>query len=152
MRSDLQFKSDSATSDDILRHLLACDNSFTPSLSSRVNIPSYALKLRENATTFETWSNDAMIGLLAVYLDTNRRSAFISNLSVELSYRRCGIASRLLNDSLAFLSSRRVLVVSLEVHENSTAQRLYSDAGFLVASDTISHKRDIARMEYTFHE
>ena len=56
-----------------------------------VGLPGKPTKIRKNATTYESWDNDLLVGLLAVY-----ENGYITNLSVLPAYRGMGIASSLL--------------------------------------------------------
>ena len=59
--------------DEIIKHLNLCDENFTPPLSSRINIRDYAIKITNNAVRFEATIGENLIGLLAVYINNQRK-------------------------------------------------------------------------------
>ena len=59
----LTYRVDCAPVDEVARHLSGCSADFTPSLDSRVDVNSYATKLRATARTFEAWANQLGIPL-----------------------------------------------------------------------------------------
>lgn len=124
--------------EDILRHFAACDASFDPPLSVRVNLSAYAEKLADHATRFEIWAGEDLkdsnlIGLVAVYCNApDRLKAFISNVSVIPDHTGQGIARRLMEAALVHLRARGFTKVELEVSTGATAALgLYKTLGFL---------------------
>ena len=125
------FRERSATRDQIFAHLQACDDSYLPPLSDRVDIGDYATKIFENAATFEAWNESGLVGMVAAYLNQADRSAFITSVSVERESRGQGIASKLLGQCLAKARSQGMANVALEVfRENASAIELYRKHGF----------------------
>lgn len=126
-----RFSRASSTEHEIRAHLVRCDAAFKPPLSSRVDIGTYASKLRELAETFEAWDGGTLVGLLAMYLDPGARSAFITNVSVDPTQVGKGLASRLLDNAIRFAQASSVLQISLEVSPEATkAIGLYAGRGF----------------------
>lgn len=124
---------DGAGPQDITRHLAACDASFHPRLSARVDLADYARKLSQNATRFEAWSDRRLIGLVAVYCNAaDRGTAFVSNVSVDPEHRGQGIARLLMQTCIAHLRDLTFKRLSLEVDPAALpAVRLYQALGFL---------------------
>lgn len=122
---------------DIEQHLQRCDNSFTPPLSSRVSLASYAQKLHQQARLFSEWHETLLIGLIAAYDDKQSASFFISNVSVDPAFSRHGIASRLLQKCMDAAISCHAQSLSLEVNKhNKAALGFYQAKGFTVSQKT----------------
>lgn len=124
---------DGAGPQDITRHLAACDASFHPRLSARVDLADYARKLSQNATRFEAWSDRRLIGLVAVYCNAaDRGTAFVSNVSVDPGHRGQGIARLLMQSCIAHVRGLTFKRLALEVDPAALpAVRLYQALGFL---------------------
>jgi len=124
-----------ASGEDIARHLALCDDSFEPALSSRVNLRAYAMKIESNAERFEAWSGNALAGLVAVYLDRERSRAYVTNVSVLPALGSQGIATALLRRCILHAHVAGVAQVALEVGvHNLPAIALYKRLGFTSAS------------------
>ncbi|MBN8507201.1 MAG: GNAT family N-acetyltransferase [Burkholderiales bacterium] len=117
-------------------HLRACDASFVPPLSERVELGAYAAKIVSRAERFEAWSGDRLAALVAAYCnEPERRTAFITSVSVLPSFQVCGLASRLLQASVAHVRLAGFERIELEMDaRNSAALALYRRHGFAVAS------------------
>jgi hypothetical protein len=77
------YRTQTANIQNVSKHLKRCDSTFIPTLSSRLDIDDYAKKIIENAQTFEAWTNDELIGLVATYCNSSDRvTAFITSVSV----------------------------------------------------------------------
>lgn len=132
---DLQFLQDASTSADVAGHLLACDGSFEPSLSSRLDIHAYARKLAERARRSEAWCDSELVGLVAGYVDTETRQFFVSSVSVLDHLRGQGVAERLMHMALETAAGIGCKTVVLEVAEAARgANRLYEKLGFSVSA------------------
>jgi ribosomal protein S18 acetylase RimI-like enzyme len=121
-----------ALQDHLVAHFKCCDNSFQPSLSSRVDLSDYACKLLIAAKRFEAWSGDQLIGLVAAYCnDPSGFTAFITSVSVLPAYQGQGIAAQLLDNCLKQLRMQGFGLVKLEVNpQNEKAAALYKKYGF----------------------
>jgi ribosomal protein S18 acetylase RimI-like enzyme len=126
------YKVKSAAEKEIFLHLNECSNNFTPPLSDRTDLASYAKKLFENAETFEAWNGDRLIGLIAGYFSKDEtKTFFISNVSVIKEYSGKGIASRLLKDCISCCKENDYFVLTLEVNRhNSPAVAYYKKYRF----------------------
>jgi GNAT superfamily N-acetyltransferase len=118
---------------EITQHLLACDVSFHPSLSSRVNLVDYALKLAQNAVRFEAWLDSRLIGLVAVYCNADDcGTAFVSNVSVDPEFTGRGIARQLMQTCIAYVQNLNFKRLSLWIDPAALpAMRLYQALGFV---------------------
>lgn len=137
MSEIIKFQRDQATAAEITGHLLLCDASFTPPLSQRVDIASYALKISANAVRFEAWADESLIGLVAAYCnDKIRRAAHITNVSIMPEWRGKGIASQLLHAAIEHARRSRFKLIELEVDpSNASAINLYEKSGFVSCVD-----------------
>ena len=134
MEQDLtiSYKTKTANANDISLHLMACDNSFIPLLSSRINIIDYAQKIYEKAITFEVWNKNELIGLIAAYFTQSKSGvAFITNVSVSKNYKGKGIASKLLSNCISYALNINYKEIKLEVNtENIPAITFYKKHHF----------------------
>ena len=158
MNQSIHYKKNSASYDDILKHLWFCDKNHTPKLSDRLDIPAYAKKLFEKTVTFEAWSENKLIGLVATYLD-DKTQGFISNVSVSDEHMKKGIAKALMQHCINDAVNKRLSTLSLEVsNKNNTAINLYSKFGFKnilegeIRQNTPSITMRLNLKEYPDHE
>ncbi len=137
-----------AAEQDVLSHLLSCDQLFIPPLSSRVDIAEYAKKLVHHSKTFEVWVGDELVGLVAAYCnDPSVDKAFITNVSVLSNWAGQGLANRLMSMCLECVMASGLKSVELEVGvDNSAAIALYRKHGFSI----ISHKDSWQKMAKKF--
>ena len=120
---------------DIYNHLKHCDKYFTPFLSSYVNLNTYSKKLENNADRFEYWSNQKLIGLLAIYKRANTNSVFITNMSLINSFFAKGYANNLINKAVLFYKDVGFSKIDLEVNiSNIRAIKFYSKNMFNIKS------------------
>ncbi len=134
MEQDLtiSYKTKTANANDISLHLLACDDSFIPALSSRINILEYAQKIYNKAITFEAWNKSELVGLIATYFSQPESGiAFITNVSVCKNYKGNGIGSHLLSNCIEYALTIKYKEIKLEVNsENTPAINFYKKHHF----------------------
>jgi ribosomal protein S18 acetylase RimI-like enzyme len=145
----IEFREGTATKEDIQAHLERCDRDFSPSLSLKVNIEEYSRKIRARANTFEAWSGNALVGLVAAYMnDPGTRTGFITSVSVAKEFMGRGIASALLEHCLNRSRQEGMKAVRLEVSlESREAIHLYKNFGFseiVRKGETVSMKLEIS--------
>lgn len=129
------FKFNQSKFSDIYNHLKHCDKYFTPFLSSYVNLNTYSKKLQNNADRFEYWSNQKLIGLLAIYKRANTNSVFITNMSLINSFFAKGYANNLINKAVLFYKDVGFSKIDLEVNiSNIRAIKFYSKNMFNIKS------------------
>jgi ribosomal-protein-alanine N-acetyltransferase len=130
--SDVCYRHNAADEQSVLRHLIQCDASFEPPLSSRVSLDQYAMKLARFADRFEAWSEEQLVGLVAAYLNEQpTKPGFISSVSVLPSYRTKSIGAGLLTHCLRTARTKGFDVVELDVaSSDERAQRTYRRLGF----------------------
>lgn len=120
---------DRADAAQLLEHLQACDASFVPPLSSRVDLAAYAAKLHARARRVEFWDAERLVGLVALYADN--ATGFISNVSVLPEAQGRGLAGQLLKATLDLGRELKLQGIALEVHaDNAAALALYRRQGF----------------------
>ena len=131
----VRYAIDEATREAIEAHLQRCDVLFVPPLRERLDIASYAAKIREHATTLEAWSGGELVGLVAAYL--NRPEAaegFVTSVSVEPAFQGSGIADALMHNCTRRARDRGFERIALEVHaSNERALALYRRNGFVAS-------------------
>lgn len=130
--SFIELRINTATEDEIRKHLLLCDDRFEPPLSSRVGINEYASKLATRSVTFEAFAGPELAGLVAAYFGAETvGEAFISNVSVLSDYEGLGLASRLMELCIDHARSKNSPAIVLEVEEsNERAVCFYERLGF----------------------
>lgn len=124
-----------ATAMQIAGHLSDGESDFVEHLMGQVNIECYAAKIKKYGCTFEAWSDNQLIGLVAAYLNKENRTGFITNVSVLPAWQSCGIGNQLLRNSIRYLEEAGVEQIALEVLSlREKAIRLYSKHGFIISS------------------
>jgi ribosomal protein S18 acetylase RimI-like enzyme len=116
----------------VVTHLLSCKDDFIPALDKTVDIAAYSKKIVENAITFEAWKNEYLVGLIAVYCnDVEKKTAFITNVSVLNEFSGKGIAGTLLKNSISYITAENFRTIKLEVNQkNKQAINLYKKHKF----------------------
>ena len=124
-----------ATAMQIAGHLHLGESDFVEHLMRQVNIERYAAKIKKYGCTFEAWSDNQLIGLVAAYLNKEKRTGFITNVSVLPGWQSCGIGDELLRNSILYLEEAGVEQIAIEVLSiREKAIRLYSKHGFIISS------------------
>ncbi len=144
---DIRYTVNTAAEKVILEHLSKADEQFIPPLSSKVDIEKYVKKICSHAVRLEAWSEDHLIGLLAVYLNNNAGGvAFITNVSVTGGFQGQGIATRLLEDCMEMARKSGFRKVILEVSsDNLGAMALYRKFNFESDSVTEGNAHTMSR-------
>src|SRR3954451_25335364 len=126
--SSLQYRRDTATTDDVHAHLMRCDADFTPPLSARRDLGDYAAKLAERAARFEAWDGARLVGLVAAYVTPGIPEAFISNVSVVSELSGHGVAAALVADCIDRVRGSGAATLKLEAAPADRAQgRFYEN-------------------------
>lgn len=131
----IKYTQGKSTLNDIALHLEACNDLFSPPLSSYVNISTYAHKIHRNSELFEAWDNGELIGLVACYMnDPDNERAFITNVSVFKEYQGRGVAIQLLNKTISKVTGKSFNKIKLDVQvDNQIAIALYKKFGFYLS-------------------
>jgi ribosomal-protein-alanine N-acetyltransferase len=135
MTAQLEYTLNKASAVEIAAHLSSCDADFVPTLSSRVEICSYAEKIARNAIRIEAWAGSLLVGLVAAYCNDHKElTAYISSVSVLKTWGRKGIAAKLLMQCIDLAKANGMQQISLEVaSENTAAIKLYERSGFVTS-------------------
>lgn len=135
MSAGIAYRLNLADETRIAGHLKACDAEFVPRLSTRVQITDYAMKIVANATRFEAWADDTLIGLVAAYCnDLETHIAHITSVSVCRDWKGKGIAGELMTLCIAHAAASGMKRITLEVGDkNAAAIGLYAKYGFVAA-------------------
>jgi GNAT superfamily N-acetyltransferase/SAM-dependent methyltransferase len=129
----LEISLNRASVSQIATQLLACDKFFVPPLSGRADIACYAEKLIDKSVRFEGWVKGELVGLVAIYLNNEAASAYITNVSVLPEFGGQGVASQLILHCIEHLCKLGCTRLELEVGENNiAAMRLYEKHGFKI--------------------
>jgi ribosomal protein S18 acetylase RimI-like enzyme len=122
-----------ASAEEVAALLTACERDFSPPLSERQDIPTYAERICQRAERFEHWDAGLLVGLVAMYCVTPQGApAFITNVSVRGEHRGRGLGGRLLGAALDHGRDCGFTHVALEVDAGATAAReLYRKHGFV---------------------
>lgn len=117
---------------ELIAHLSRCDDAFVPPLSGRVVIDAYARKIMDKAMRFEAWRAGELVGLVATYCnDAEKRTAFITSVSVLPSWQGQGIAVQLMTRCIDHVRQEGFGCIELEVdRRNVAAVALYEKYGF----------------------
>lgn len=145
MNGSPEFNLNKADTTQLAAHLRACDAVFTPQLSDRVNVDDYASKIANRAQRFEAWINCDLVGLIAAYCNNlERRTAFITSVSVLPIWQGRGIASRLMAFCISYMQNLGFKRIELEVEDsNAAAVTLYMKHGFTKNSSNSQAKNMI---------
>ncbi|NRP53631.1 MULTISPECIES: GNAT family N-acetyltransferase [unclassified Marinobacterium] len=144
----ISFDHNRAKIEEIVLHLEACDDSYEPPLSERVDLKGYAAKIFFNADRFEAWSDGTLVGLVACYMN-NQECGFITDVSVQSSCRGLGIADKLLKNCFELARGKCLCKIILEVNENNhKARSLYLKLGFV----SIARKKKVLQMTKSVNE
>ena len=117
----------------LLKFLREVNGDFYPPLSQKTNLNLFAEKMLANAEFFYEQSDSGnIIGLVAIYAnDWEKKYAYIHLVAVSSSYRRLGIANKLLLAALDYLASLGSKIQTVGIHtNNSVAVKLYQNIGF----------------------
>ena len=144
------FRINTASTQQILSHLRDVDDCFVPSLSSKVDIESYAEKISTNSDTVEAWQGDVLVGLVAVHFnDSDFTTAHITNVSIAQPLCGTGIADKMMYECFDLAENRGYQEIVLEVNcDNQRAISFYIKNGFSESqrtSESVSLVYNLAR-------
>lgn len=129
----VSYQKNSASLKHILFHLEECDHQFVPPLSNKINLELYSNKIKAHAETFEAWSDNRLVGFIAVYCNNVQdKIAYITNVSVVSDFSRMKIADTLLGMVEARIKELKINTIELEVDVNNLkALNLYDKHKFI---------------------
>jgi ribosomal protein S18 acetylase RimI-like enzyme len=134
---EIEYTINKSSFHDIFVHLNKCNSIFKPCLDTRVNIESYAQKIKNNAVTFEAWHESELAGLIAAYFtDADKEIAYITNVSILEQIGGKGIGTSLLLECIKYASMHQFRRMTLRVSKESQAAiRLYKKFEFYEIAD-----------------
>lgn len=129
---NLKYTEGMASEQEIYSHLMKCNENFIPPLEKKVNIHEYSNKIFQKAVTFEAWSADTLVGLVAAYFnDPKGQTGYITSVSIIKAYMGQGIASILIDSSIDYARQHSFRTICLEVEKsNDHAINLYKKYQF----------------------
>lgn len=106
------------------------DNDFSPSLSSKVDIEEYTIKILNNAELIADVDHE-LRGLVVLYCnDVLKKKAYIPLCGVRKDYRGNGIARNLMIRAIETARIRGMKVLGIHSN-NEIALNLYKSLGFI---------------------
>lgn len=132
-QESILYKQDKANADQVLNHLMNCDDEFIETLGKKVDIKAYSMKIVHNSVTFEAWENEALVSLIAAYFnDPEKKSGYITNVSTVTGKMGKGIATRLMKQCIEYAEVNNFGEIKLEVATaNEQAIKLYRKFNFV---------------------
>jgi ribosomal protein S18 acetylase RimI-like enzyme len=144
--SKITYQIKKAKEEQIYSHLKECNTNFFPPLSDRVNLEEYSKKIADKAITFEAWSENTLVGLIAAYMNEETKISFITNVSVLKNYMGLGIAAELTKNCIEHIRQHNFKEIKLEVHKNNlSAISLYKKFNF-TTYDSVDNQ-DMMKLE-----
>ena len=127
------YKINKSSDIEIRKHLWECSDSFTPPLSTYVEIDSYSTKIFTKSVRFEAFYKNKLVGLIAMYVNKEDRSTFITNVSVYPEFIGVGIGYTLLKNCKMYINRNGFKRLSLEVKKNNNlAIKFYEKNNFII--------------------
>ena len=118
--NNIVYKINNSTLEYIKKHLNNCSDSFVPSLESYVDISKYSQKIFNFGIKFEAYKDNNLIGLIALYVDNQEKTSFITNVSVDPNFQGNKVAENLLLSCVGYLKENNYLEITLHVNKNNT--------------------------------
>lgn len=127
----INYSINKSTFQQVQAHLKQCSKYFVPELSSYVNIDDYSLKLFQKAIRVEAFIENDLIGLIAIYVNQEKKESFVTNVSVLPQEAGKGVAKKLFKKTITRVKKMKVNIILLEVDStNLNAVSLYQKVGF----------------------
>lgn len=122
------------TEEEVYNHLLRCNDSFKPHLSTYVDIKKYSNKITNKSLLFKNYDkNHILIGLIAIYDNESVKEGYLTNFSIDPTYIGKGVGTFLLNECVEYFKSLNYNLIRLEVFNvNDRALKFYKSKGFEV--------------------
>ena len=140
----IKYKNNTSSLKAIREHLNECSNSFVPSLDTYVDIDDYSEKIYQKAVKFEAYIDKDLIGLIALYINLDIKTTFITNISVLPDYQGSKITKILFANCLEYVISNNFDKITLEVKsDNIRACKFYKKNGFQITNNS----KEIYKME-----
>lgn len=115
--------------------LCRVDTDFPTSLSARVDLRDYALKLLRNAWVQASIKEDKIAGMVAMYCnDTANKYAYIPLVAVDKEWRGQKLSKALMSSAILYAKENGFRTLGLHT-ENTIALKLYLSLGFKVIEE-----------------
>lgn len=146
--TDIKYSIGQASLREIVSHLQDVNRSFTPVLSSAVNLEFFAKKIYDNTIRFEAWNNQKLVGLLSVYFNNHAtKNGFINHIAIENFYQSQGISKNLMTRCIEYGINNEFESITLEVSkDNHIARKLYENFGFRVSDEQTTKVQMITKL------
>lgn len=116
--------------EDFCSFVKEMDSNFIPTISSRVNIDSYILKMYENGTIFKIIDENKIVACNVVYINEGI-DAFATFLVVRPEYADFGLGAKLIYKALRFCKDKGCCKYSLRMRKsNQVMYDFYIHLGF----------------------
>lgn len=150
--TSIRYSKNESNATQIIEHLLVCDSTFIPRLSDRVSIDEYSHKIFSRAQRYEAWARNELVGLVAAYHDTqDKKSAFITNVSVIPAWRNQQIAKNIMINLVADLKKYEFISATLKVYKRNTiAFEFYSSLDFHLIQAESNESEFYMRLEISY--
>jgi ribosomal protein S18 acetylase RimI-like enzyme len=137
------------TESEIYDYISVNDQIFIPSLSSRLEIKNFAVKLNKYAVHFCATEKERLVGFTGCYFnDPAKKTGFISTLSVVSEIQGKKVAGRLLKSVINYGIINEFKQIRLHVYiSNLPAIRLYSGHGFFEVSRNINQLEMVLNLQ-----
>lgn len=120
------------------------DSDFLPTLSSRVDLEQYALKLLKVANVFGIYQKNQLVGAIAVYMnDLDSKVGYCPFIAILPDFRGQGFSQLLIEAAIVELKSKKFNSFSLTVRADSPASKLYKKVGFKIVNEFNYDSSDI---------
>lgn len=127
----ITYKLNTASKDELSRHII--QSNVDHMIEVRGETRQYAQKLVQYAMRFEAWDRNALVGLVAAYVnDLIKRESYITLLCVNPLYTNQKVASNLLTHVVDYVKKMNFVKINLKVNQNNKiALKLYQNFGFV---------------------
>lgn len=117
---------------NLVEFLESVDSDFPISLSDKVNINDYAMKLLNNATIKFCIKGNQIVGMVAGYTENLADNiAYITVLAVRKEFRGLRIGYDLVKEFIEVCRGKKIKAIHLYTHKtNSSAIKMYNNLGF----------------------
>lgn len=121
-------------------YLKRLDDSFSPALSSYVDLEKFSKKLTDNALIYTVnASNNQFAGLFAAYInDIETKITYLTSIAILKQYQGLGYAQLLMNKLVEESQTAGMIGIKLEVYkDNEQAIRFYKRNNFIEITEAI---------------
>ena len=116
----------------IEKFLLSINDDYPVSLTNKINLQDFILKISNSGFIIGAFLDDKMVGGLFFYANNySKKLAFLTLLGVQKEYRCLGIANNLLTEMKKYCQKNSFNTIQLYTHkENEIAKAFYTKRHF----------------------